>query len=66
VADLLDAALQKHLDYQIANQSLEGTWDPVWTWGDTFPDAWQQARQEWRSHLTLETLTSLRAFGRLA
>lgn len=65
VADLLEPALERHLDYQIENQSLEGTWEPVWTWGDAFPAAWQQARQEWRGHLTLETLTSLRAFGRL-
>jgi hypothetical protein len=65
MANLLDSALPVHLDYQVAHQSPEGNWEPVWDWGDTFPEAWQQARQEWRSHLTLDTLTSLRAFGRL-
>ena len=65
VADLLEPALQTHLDYQIVHQSLEGTWEPVWTWGDIYPKAWAQARNEWRGHLTLETLTSLRAFGRI-
>jgi hypothetical protein len=65
VADLLEPALQRHLDYQIEHQTPEGTWEPVWSWGASFPDAWHQARQEWRGHLTLETLTSLKAFGRL-
>jgi hypothetical protein len=65
VADLIGDALQDHLDYQIEHQSPEGTWDPVWTWADTYPEAWEQAEREWRGHLTLETLTSLRAFGRI-
>jgi hypothetical protein len=26
---------------------------------------WEQARLEWRGHLTLETLTALCAFGRM-
>ena len=65
VADLLGDALQMHLDYQIDQQTPAGTWDPVWSWGDAYPLAWEEARREWRGHLTLETLTSLRAFGRL-
>lgn len=65
VADLLPDAIQADLDYQIARQTPEGTWDPVWTWGDAYPEAWQQARHEWRGHLTLETLTILRNFGRV-
>ena len=66
VADLLWDDLQAYLDYQIAHQSAQGAWEPTWTWGDAYPEAWEQARQEWRGHLTLETLTRLRAFGRLA
>ena len=65
VADLLWEDLQTNLDYQIDQQAPEGTWDPVWTWGDFYPDIWEQAKQEWRGHLTLETLTVLRAFGRI-
>lgn len=64
-ADLIQDELQMHLDYQIAHQTPEGTWDPTWSWGDSYPEAWEQARLEWRSHLTLETLTALRAFGRI-
>jgi hypothetical protein len=65
VADLLWDDLGVHLDYQIDQQTPEGTWDPVWSWGDAYPAAWEQAKREWRGHLTLEALTTLRAFGRL-
>lgn len=65
VADLLEDAIQADLDYQIERQTPEGTWDPVWTWDDAYPQAWEQARQEWRGHRTLETLTILQAFGRI-
>ncbi len=65
VVDLLGEDLQTHLDYQIEHQAPDGAWDPVWTWGDSYPDVWEQAKQEWRGHLTLETLTTLRAFGRI-
>jgi hypothetical protein len=64
-ADLLEDELQMNLDYLIDHQSAEGTWDPVWDWGDTHPEAWQQAEREWRGVLTLEALTSLQAYGRI-
>ncbi|MGD2177980.1 MAG: hypothetical protein PVG71_09180 [Anaerolineae bacterium] len=65
VADLLGDDLQTHLDYVIDHQTPEGTWEPTWTWGDFYPDVWDVAKREWRGHLTLETLSSLRAFGRV-
>mgnify|MGYP001155023307 CR=1 FL=1 len=65
VADLIWDAIEADLDHQIDHQHPEGTWEPVWTWGGAYTSAWEQARQEWRGHLTLETLTVLRAFGRI-
>jgi hypothetical protein len=65
VADLLWDDLQRNLDYVIEHQTEEGNWEPTWTWGDIYPQAWQEARQEWRGHVTLETLTSLEAFERI-
>jgi hypothetical protein len=65
VADLLGDALQVHLDYLLDNQTQEGTWDPVWTWGDLYPEAWEQAEVEWRGHLTLANLVMLQSFGRI-
>jgi hypothetical protein len=64
-ADLLEEQLQVHLDYKIAHQSLQGTWDPTWSWGENFPDAWAQARREWQGIMTLESLSQLKAFNRL-
>ena len=64
-ADLIQDELQKHLGYQIKHQTAEGTWDPTWSWGDTYPEVWEQARLEWRGHLTINTLSGLRAFGRI-
>jgi hypothetical protein len=65
VADVLQGGLEKHLDYQIDHQSPEGTWEPTWTWGDSYPDVWEQVKREWRGELTLRTLTALQAFGRI-
>lgn len=65
VVDLLRDELESHLDYLIEHQTPAGTWDPVWTWGDAYPDAWQQAKLEWRGELTLKSLTTLCAFGRI-
>lgn len=65
VAEVLWEDLQRNLDYLIAHQTAEGTWEPTWTWADFYPDAWERAELEWRGHRTLETLTTLRAFGRI-
>lgn len=65
VADLMWDDLQRNLDHIIAHQTEAGAWEPTWTWGDAYPQAWEKARQEWRGHVTLETLTSLEAFGRV-
>jgi hypothetical protein len=64
-AGLIQDELQMHLDYQITHQTPEGTWDPDWSWGDSYPEAWEQAKLEWRGQRTLETLTILHAFGRI-
>ncbi len=65
VADLLAEDLQMHLDYQIEHQTPQGTWEPTWSWGKFYPETWEQAKQEWRGSLTLDTLTTLRAFDRI-
>jgi hypothetical protein len=62
-AELIRADLQQHLDFLIDRQSIEGAWDPTWTY--EYPPEWAVARQEWRGILTLEALTTLEAFGRL-
>jgi hypothetical protein len=66
VADLIWDGLQAHLDYQIDHQTAAGTWEPTWSWGEFYPEVWErEAKPEWRGYLTLDTLVTLRAFGRI-
>jgi hypothetical protein len=65
VADVLWDDVQRNLDYAIEHQTGEGIWEPTWTWGESFPQAWEQAKLEWRGHLTLEMLKKLDAFERI-
>ena len=65
VTDLMPDDLQVHLDYLIEQQTPEGSWEPTWNWGDFYPTDWEQAKQEWRGVLTLDSLISLRVFGRI-
>lgn len=65
VTDLLWEDLQTNLDYVIERQTDQGAWEPTWTWGGAYPEAWEKARREWRGHVTLETLTSLEAYERI-
>ncbi len=66
LADMLADDVQIYLDYLIEQQTPEGTWEPTWTWGDLYPETWNQARHEWRGILTLDMLIALRLFDRLA
>jgi hypothetical protein len=65
VANLLVKDLQIYLDYLINQQTPEGSWEPTWNWGESFPDDWGKAQQEWRGILTFDTLVSLKVYGRL-
>jgi hypothetical protein len=66
VADLISDDLQNHLDFLIEQQSPAGCWEPTWSWFRTYPESWEQAKVEWRGILTLDTLRSLKAFGRIS
>lgn len=65
LAKSLEDAVSWDLDRQVARQSDEGFWEPPWSWGDQFPEAWERAREEWRGELTLRTLRALRAWARI-
>jgi hypothetical protein len=64
-ATLFGEALDTNLDYVVERQAASGAWEPIWSWGPMYPDAWALARREWSGRLTLDTLTTLRAFGRI-
>lgn len=56
---------QVNLDWLLEHQDADGGWTPNWTWRGRYPDAWPEARAEWRGVLTRENLAKLRAWGRL-
>lgn len=64
-APLFRRELEANLDYLIDQCVEAGYWNPNWSWGGMWPDAWAQAEREWRGVLTLKNLCILRAFGRL-
>ncbi len=64
-ADSFADAIQQNLDFLIESQDEAGAWGPNWSWGDQWPDAWEQARRDWTGQITLDNLRKLRAFGRI-
>ena len=62
----MPAAIAANLDDVIARQQDDGSWSPPWSWGDLYPEAWAQAKDEWAGILTFNTLKQLQAFERLA
>lgn len=62
LAPMLDADIQRNLDYEIDHLGEDGAWAPYWSWEG---DAWQQAELDWKGHITVNTLRTLRAFDRL-
>jgi hypothetical protein len=64
-ADVLAGPVATTLDYEIEHQQSDGGWDPNWSWQGAYPAEWEIARREWRGELTLKTLRSLRAYGRI-
>lgn len=65
LANILGAEVQNNLDYEIKNQSADGSWSPTWSWGEVDPENWEIVRNEWKGILTLATLRSLRDYGRI-
>jgi len=63
--DALREAVDANLDYLIATQQDDGSWQPTWSWAASFPGAWPLAQREWSGVLTLDALKVLRAFGRM-
>ena len=62
-ADLIASELATNLDRLIGRQRPDGAWDPTWEY--PYAEGMAPARTEWRGIVTLEALTTLRAFGRI-
>ena len=57
--------VEMNLDFEIEQQGEDGSWSPNFSWGDQYPETWQKAKKEWQSRFTVETLKTLRDFGRI-
>lgn len=63
--EVLAESVNAQLDFEIDRQQPDGAWHPFWTWG-RFDAEWEVAKVEWQGYLTVKTLRSLKAFGRIA
>ena len=57
--------VEMNLDFEIEQQGEDGSWSPNFSWGDQYPQTWQKAKKEWQSRFTVETLKTLKDFGRI-
>ena len=57
--------VEMNLDFEIEQQGEDGSWSPNFSWEDQYPETWQKAKKEWQSRFTVETLKTLRDFGRI-
>jgi hypothetical protein len=64
-AEKLAGGIEADLDQRITNAPANGVWSPPWSWGEMHPGAWAEAEREWSGALTLNTLMTLKRFGRL-
>ena len=64
-AELKDE-VEMNLDFEIGQQGKDGSWSPNFSWDDQYPEAWQAAKKEWQSRLTVDILKTLKDFGRIA
>ncbi len=65
-ASLFVEEIPQNLDFLIEARGAEGAWRPNWSWGDLWPEAWQQAERDWSGVITLDNLRTLHSFGRVS
>ncbi|MBM7692702.1 hypothetical protein JOC77_002133 [Peribacillus deserti] len=64
-ADLFKEELPLQLDYEITSLSEEGSWNPNWSWFGQYDEEWKMAEIDWKGHLTVRMLKTLKNFGRI-
>lgn len=65
LAARLQDEVAMNLDFEIEQQGEDGSWSPNFSWDDQYPEAWQTAKKEWQSRITVDTLKTLKDFGRI-
>ncbi len=61
----LEDEVEMNLDFEVEQQGEDGSWSPNFSWGDQYPEVWPTAKREWQAKLTVDTLKSLKNFGRI-
>ena len=61
----LEDEVQMNLGFEIGQQGEDGSWSPNFSWDDQYPEAWRTAKKEWQSRITVDTLKTLKDFGRI-
>ena len=65
LAARLQDEVEMNLDFEIEQQGEDGAWSPNFSWGEQYPEAWQTAKKEWQSRITVDILKTLKDFGRI-
>lgn len=60
---LVREAVLLQLEMTEGDQSVQGCWEPFWSWHGAFPEDWEIAKVEWQGYITLNTLFTLANFG---
>jgi hypothetical protein len=63
--EALKEDVELQLMAEIESQHKDGYWQPAWSWFGQYEDTWKNAEIEWRGILTLATLRSLDAYGKI-
>jgi transcription antitermination factor NusG len=60
----LKDSITANLDYDIAQLTNEGCWEPNWAWGQ-YEDEWIKAREEWKGYISVNMMKTLHAYNRV-
>ena len=58
-------AIDANLDYEIEQQTADGSWDLAWSWDFIDAAAWAQAEKDWKGAHAVNHLRILAAYGRI-
>ncbi len=64
LADDLVDQIDQQLDFEIGEQTDNGSWQPTFSWRQ-YEDEWPAAKAEWAGYLTLRQLLSFKTWGRI-
>lgn len=56
--------LEKNIEFLISTIKMDNHWEPNWSWGELYPEVWDQAKGEWSGFITVNTLKILNNFDK--